>query len=207
MAWYGMVWFGLFGVVLYGQLRCGVIGRDRDYVVRPGVVSQGCLWCGVNFYMKGRKTLTKQEKVKALVELFISKSYGEMVEHYVIASTIHESYPSRNYSQIVSRAQKELRESGHMVTNVWKVGYQVVNPDDYTGESVRRIVRGVRQIDRGVQILENAPVKDMSQDGIQRYNTVRDRTCILQASMHGARVEIKMLNTKRKNPLLTAVTT
>ena len=155
--------------------------------------------------MKGRKTLTKQEKVKALVELFINKGYGETVKHFDIAAAIKESYGSRNYNQIVSRAKKELLESGRMIKNVWKVGYQVVNPDDYTGESVRRIVRGARQIDRGVQILENAPVKDMSQDGIQRYNTVRDRTCILQASMHGARVEIKMLNAKRPHPFLSAV--
>ena len=148
--------------------------------------------------------MTKQEKAKALVNLFLDKGYGVTVEHFTIASTIGEHYGSQNYRQIVGMANKELLESGRMVRSVWKVGYQVVNPDDYTGESGKRVKRGVRQIDKGMKILEHAPVKDMSQDGVQKYNTVTDRMRILQASMHGAKTEIRMLNAKRRNPLLEA---
>ena len=149
--------------------------------------------------------MTRQEKTKALVEMFADKSYGEVIDHFTIAAVIEERYGTLGYGYVVEAAKKELLDSGKMIRNVRKVGYQVVPPDDYTAESVRRITRGAKQIDKGVKVLENAPVKDMTQDGVQRYNTIRDRTCILQASIHGAKVEIKMLSAKRTNPLLEAM--
>lgn len=149
--------------------------------------------------------MTKQEKVKALVETFLTEGYGKTVEHFRIASIIEEHYGTSAYWQIINSASKELLECGNMIKSVWKVGYQIVPPDEYTTESVRKVSCGARQIDKGMRILENAPVKDMTQDGVQRYNAVRDRASILQASIHGARVEIKMLDSKRRHPLLEAV--
>lgn len=151
--------------------------------------------------MKGRVVLTKQEKVKALVELFANEKYGATVEHFKIAATIGEHYGSQNYTQIVAKAKKELLDSGKMITSVFGVGYRVVNPDEYTDQSARCVVLGARRIDKGMKILDNAPVQDMTQDGVQKYNTVSDRLHILRAAVTGAKVEIKMLNAKRENPL------
>ena len=149
--------------------------------------------------------MTKQEKTKALVELFANEKYGATVEHFKIAATICEEYGSRNYNQIVAKAKKELLDSGKMITNVFGVGYRVVNPDEYTDQSARCVVLGARRIDKGMKILDNAPVKDMTQAGVQKYNTVADRIHILRAAVSGAKVEIKMLNAKRENPLAGAV--
>ena len=57
-----------------------------------------------------------------------------------------------------------------------------------------------------MKILDNAPVQDMTQDGVQKYNTVSDRLHILRAAVTGAKVEIKMLNAKRENPLKVQAT-
>ena len=78
-------------------------------------------------------------------------------------------------------------------------------PDEYTDQSVRNIGAGVKRIDKGVRILNNAPVKDMTQFGVQRYNSVVDKSRILQAATHGAKVEIKMLSSRRENPLQSAI--
>ena len=147
--------------------------------------------------------MNRQEKVKALVDAFSNEEYGATIEHWKIADIIEEVVGTQQYRDIVDKAKRELLDSGKMITNVYKVGYRVVNPDEYTDQSARCVVSGARKIDKGTRILENAPVKDMTQYGVQKYNTVSDRIRILQAAVCGAKVEIKMLNSKRENPLRT----
>ena len=151
--------------------------------------------------MKGRVALNKQEKIKAIVDTFINERYGVTIEHFKLADIMGEKVGSPQYRQIIDRAKRELLDSGKMIASVHGVGYRVVDPDEYTDQSARCVVSGARRIDKGTRILENAPVKDMTQDGVQRYNKVTDRIHILQAAMCGAKVEIKMLNSKRENPL------
>jgi hypothetical protein len=155
--------------------------------------------------MKGRVALTKQEKIKALVEAFVNESYGATLEHFKIAAVIGEGYGTPKYREIVTRAKKELLDSGKMIANVHGIGYRLVYPDEYTDQSARCVVSGARRIDKGVHILDSAPVKDMTQMGAQKYNTVADRMRIMQAAIHGAKVEIKMLANKRQNPLLKGI--
>lgn len=148
--------------------------------------------------------MNKQEKAKALVEAFVNESYGTTLEHFKIAAIIGEDYGTPKYQEIVTRAKKELLDSGKMIASVHGIGYRLVYPDEYTDQSARCVVSGARRIDKGVHILDSAPVKDMTQMGAQRYNTVSDRMRIMQAAIHGAKVEIKMLAKKRQNPLLSA---
>lgn len=145
--------------------------------------------------------MTKEEKVKALVDAFINENYGSTIEHWKIAGIIEEKVGSQQYRSIVDRAKRDLLDSGKMIASVHGVGYRVVTPDEYTDQSARCVVSGARRIDKGTRILENAPVKDMTQHGVQRYNNISDRIHILQAAVCGAKVEIKMLNSKRENPL------
>ena len=149
--------------------------------------------------------MSKQEKIKALVEAFVNESYGATLEHFKIAAIIGEPYGSQRYGEIVSSAKKELEDSGKMIVSVFSVGYRLAYPDEYVDQSAKRVKRGANQIDHGVRILDNAPVKDMTQAGVQKYNTVTDRMRIMQAAVHGAKVEIKMLTAKRKNPLESAI--
>ena len=145
--------------------------------------------------------MTKEEKVKALVDAFINENYGSTIEHWKIAGIIEEKVGSQQYRSVVDRAKRDLLDSGKMIASVHGVGYRVVTPDEYTDQSARCVVSGARRIDKGTRILENAPVKDMTQHGVQRYSNISDRIHILQAAVCGAKVEIKMLNSKRENPL------
>lgn len=145
--------------------------------------------------------MTKEEKRKALVDAFLNEAYGTTFEHWKIAGIIGEQVGSPQYRQIVSSVKKELLDSGKMIASVHRVGYRIVNPDEYTDQSAKCVVSGARRIDKGTKILEHAPVKDMTMDGVQRYNAVSDRLRILKAAMCGAKVEIKMLNAKREHPL------
>lgn len=151
--------------------------------------------------------MTTKEKIKALVDEVISKDYGATIDHVEIACIIEEPIYSQKYRQIVASAKKHLEKSGKMITNIRGVGYRVVAPDEYTDESVSCVDSGIRKIKRGAEILDYAPVKDMTQSGVQRYNAIADPFRKLNAFVCGAKVEIKMLNAKREHPLKAALKT
>lgn len=146
--------------------------------------------------------MTKSESVKHVVQYLASAEYGDTITHNRLAEIAGVREGSEAYRNIMARVQKKMLDHGHAVENVRGVGYRVLDPDDYSGVSVRLAVSGARRIDRGVKVLRNAPLQDMSADGRARYNTVNDRMMILQAAVTGAKVEITMLESKRKNPLL-----
>ena len=149
--------------------------------------------------------MDRAEKIKTVVEEFLAKNYGETIEHFQIASLIGEKIGTQEYRYVVRKAEKKLLECGKMIANVRGVGYKVVDPDEYTGQSAKRVMNGARQIDYGAKILRNAPTKDMSQAGLQAYNAVNDRMMILQAALSGTKTEINMLSNKRQHPFLVAM--
>ena len=149
--------------------------------------------------------MDRQDKIKLLVEEFAGMNYGETLEHFRIASLIEEGVNTSEYRYIVKKAKKQLLECGKMIANVKGAGYRVVCPDEYSFQSSKCVMAGARRIDYGTKILQNAPVKDMTLEGRQTYNSISDRMRILQAAMTGAKVEINMLSSKRENPLLKMI--
>lgn len=131
----------------------------------------------------------------------MSKNYGDIIYHQEIAKEIDEPPNTDKYFRIVTGAKKLLLDSGKMIESVRKSGYRVVEPDNYTAQSVRQVVAGARRIDHGVKIMRHAPVSSMTPEGIESYNRVNDRLQILQASMTGAKVELKLLGVRRPHPL------
>lgn len=145
--------------------------------------------------------MERQDKIQKIVEAFLTKEYGETMHHYEIAALVETNERSPEYRQLLGSAQKKLLDCGKMIENVRGVGYRVTDPDEYTKQSAKCVISGARKINKGSTILQNAPVKDMSAQGIQAYNSIFDRMKILQAAVSGARVEINMLSSNRKNPL------
>lgn len=145
--------------------------------------------------------MDRREKVNTIVERFASMNYGESLTHNQIAEMVGIKKTDGEYRYLISQSQKHLLAHGKMIESVRGVGYRVVFPDNYTLISTRCVASGVRRIDNGMKILAHAPVKEMTQDGVQAFNTVRDRMAILQAAVTGAKVEINMLSKKRQHPL------
>ena len=147
--------------------------------------------------------MERKEAIDALVAAVEAMDYGAVMSFRDIGSIIGQQYGSMRYNDILQAARKRLVATGHMIVNMRGVGYKVCQPDDYTGEGVRYMRQGARKIDRGVKIMDHAPVKDMSPAAREAHNRVNDRMRMLQAAMSGASVEIHMLGTSR-NPLLAA---
>ena len=148
--------------------------------------------------------MTKQERIKTVVDYIANLPYGEIITHDKLAYIADVKQKSQDYRDIMFRAAKRLIDHGHIIKNIRGVGYQVIDPDDYSALSVKHAVRGAKLIDKGVKVMRNAPVSDMTQEGRTRYNAVNDRLTILQAAVTGAKVEITMLESKRPHPLASA---
>ena len=145
--------------------------------------------------------MERQQKIQKVVEAFLNKGYGETLAHYDIAYIAQTKDGTHEYWSLMQSVSKKLLECGKMIENVRGVGYRVVNPDEYSQQSAKCVMSGARKIGKGSRILQNAPVKDMTPLGVQAYNAISDRMAILSAAVTGAKVEINMLSSKRKNPL------
>lgn len=145
--------------------------------------------------------MNRQDRINAIMDVVLSKEYGDMIPHAELCDAAHERVDSNAYRDAVHAAMKRCVNAGKMIESVRGFGYRVVDPDEYTRQSVKCIVSGARKIDRGTKILLHAPVQDMTQDGREAYNRVTDRMRILQAAVHGAQVEIRMLSASREHPL------
>lgn len=149
--------------------------------------------------------MTRQQKIDAAVSLICSRQYGDGISHAEIAQCIGEHHKSQKYRNVIDAVKKRCVDNGKMIQSIRGYGYQIIRPDDYTEVSVKRIVSGAKQIDKGVKILAHAPVSQMTQPGLEAYRRTSDRVQILQASLAGATVEINMLS-RRRNPLLPSDT-
>ena len=145
--------------------------------------------------------MTRQDRISTIVNLFLSKEYGAVISHNEILQAVHEQRASNTYHDAVNAAVKKCVNAGKMVESVRGVGYRVVAPDEYVSQSTKCVMSGAKKIDYGTKILLHAPVRDMSQEGVQAYNNVTDRMRMLQAAVTGAKVEISMLGSARQHPL------
>lgn len=142
--------------------------------------------------------VNKKEKWEALYNYIVKMEYGSMILHNEIELIINESHDSLRYNSIITKIKKKLVESCKAIKSVRGQGYTVVNPDDYTDMSLKHIKSGFKQIDKGYKILQNAPVNQMSKEGLQRHRHVADRAMSLQAMVAGGCTELKLLNKKSK---------
>lgn len=145
--------------------------------------------------------MTNKEKVKILFEKISSMDYGETITHVEISNLIECSYQTQNYNSIVQKVKKQLLVNQKYIESVHKVGYRVVNPDDYTEKSYQCYQQGIKRVKKGNDILVNAPVSKMSDEGRKVYCDVSDRARALYAVMAGSCVEICNLK-KKDHPLL-----
>ncbi len=141
---------------------------------------------------------TKQE---ILAEKLNEMNYGDFISHEQIASLIEEDYPSNKYSSTISKVKKIfLKKYNKTLENIPGDGYRITSPDDFVNQSLKHYKRGFNEMKKGYEVLEYAPTKDMSKEGLSTYRRVHDRAITLAAAMKGASVELRTLGQK-KHPM------
>lgn len=146
--------------------------------------------------------IDKKEKWELLYDYIVLMEYEDTILHNEIEIIIEENRESKKYYSIIGKAKKKLLEMGKMIKSVTGQGYTIINPDEYTDLSLKHIKTGFNQIDKGHQILQYAPINNMTREGLESYRHVSDRAKTLHAMLAGGCAELKLLN-KKKSKLLT----
>lgn len=145
--------------------------------------------------------IENRKKSEILAERINELNYGDFISHEQIATLIEEPYRTNKYGSTIAKAKKLLlKKYNKAIENIIGDGYRVVSPDDFVGQSLKHYRNGFRQMQKGHNILEYAPTKDMSKEGVSTYRRVYDRAITLAAAMKGASVELKTLGQK-KHPM------
>lgn len=145
-----------------------------------------------------------KKKSEVLAEKIKELNYGDIITHKQIAEAIDVEYPSPKYGATIAKAKKILGTIGIYLENIVGDGYRIVEPDNVVNYSLKHYKRGFNEMKKGFDTLENAPTKNMSQEGLETYRRVHDRALILNASMKGASVELKTLG-KKTHPFAHAL--
>lgn len=147
------------------------------------------------------EVIENKKKCEILAERINSLSYEDIISHKQIATLIKEEYPSARYFSTIQKTKKILlKKFNKIIENISGDGYRVVEPDDFVEKSLKCYKRGFNSMKKGSDILVNSPTKDMTQEGREAHRRVTDRVIVLNASIMGARVELKELS-KKSHPM------
>lgn len=138
--------------------------------------------------------------IESALDQILSTEYGATITHADMAYALQKHFPSRGYYMDVNRLKREAANNRRMLEVVRGVGYRVVSPDDYAGCALRQYRLGAKRLSAGSRILQNAPMEEMSREGLVEHRRISDRAVALEAHMAGAIVEMRLI--KREHPLL-----
>ena len=141
-------------------------------------------------------------KVEKLVNYILQKDYNEILYHKELCRELNVEYNSSEYFHYMTKVKKVLLEKGKALENIYKTGYRVANPDNYSDMAVNQYRLGFKRLSKGEKILKYAPTQDMSKQGLDTYRQVADKAQQLHAALAGGVVELKLLNRKKEHPLL-----
>lgn len=145
--------------------------------------------------------IQNKKKSEVLIEAIMSLNYGDVITHKIISEIIEEPYPSVKYNSVVQKVRKSLlKDYSRCIEAIFGEGYRVVQPDDFVNQSLKHYKKGFKEIQKGSDTLTHAPVSDMTEEGKTVYRRVHDRTVILNASLQGAKVELKKVK-REKTPV------
>jgi len=147
--------------------------------------------------------VNKKEKWELLFEYIIKMDYATTILHSEIEEVIKESQNTPKYYSIIGKTKKKLLEASKTIKSLAGQGYSIVNPDEYTDISLKHIKSGFNKIDKGYQVLQYAPVNEMSKEGLEAFRHVSDRAKTLHAMIAGGCTELKLLNKKKSKLVLS----
>ena len=139
--------------------------------------------------------IENKKKSEILAEKISTMKYGDVITHEEIETIIREKHGTQKYGNEISRAKKLLLKKYHKyIENVRSDGYRLIHPDDFAGVSLLYTKKGLNNLQKGKETLENAPIEDMTRMGAIKHRVITDKMAMLCAAMKGASVEMKELS-------------
>jgi len=141
------------------------------------------------------------KKHELLVNEVMGKEYGHFLSHQEIGEIIDERVASGKYYAIVKKANKLLEHEGKMIESIHGSGYRVVEPREYVSHSLKKTKQSARTLRKAKEILDYAPVDDMTDEERRRHTRVSDQMVILEAQLTGGVTTVRRL-ARKEHPLL-----
>ena len=130
---------------------------------------------------------------QALADHIATLDYGSIIHYQEIEQIIHRKWKTNLYYRDISKAKHILEKKGKAIAPIGGGDYQVLYPGDYTGAYANQVKLASRRIKRGGQLLEGAPVNDMSQEERMTFNNVYDFHKRVESRLAGEYVEVERL--------------
>lgn len=140
---------------------------------------------------------------QALADYIAELDYGSVIHYQEIEQIIHRKWKTNLYYRDISKAKHILEKKGKAIAPIGGGDYQVLYPGDYSGAYANQVKLASRRIKRGGQILEGAPVNDMSQEERMTFNNVYDFHKRVESRLAGEYVEVERL-AQKKHPFAIA---
>ena len=118
--------------------------------------------------------------------------YGTFHPHSEIEEILEIKQDDKGYHTAITRAKLELlQEDNKWLVNSFGSGYRVCYPDEFPDEVLKGVNKAYRRMKRAMKISDNAPIEDMSIEGLMKLRNIRDRIGRSAAMLKQDRVEIK----------------
>lgn len=140
---------------------------------------------------------------QALADHIATLNYGSIIHYQEIEQIIHRKWKTHLYYRDISKAKHILEKKGKAIAPIGGGDYQVLYPGDYSGAYANQVKLASRRIKRGGQILEGAPVNDMSPEERMTFNNVYDFHKRVESRLAGEYVEVERL-AQKKHPFAIA---
>lgn len=128
-------------------------------------------------------------------ELLIHSSkleYGTTILHEELLQIMKLKEVNTYYYNQIQKANRELLPKGKFLKNVSKIGYKVINPDEFIDVALEEIKRGNKRTQKAVQLLQYAPKELMSREYQTKYETIITKVQQLNSIISGGLVETKL---------------
>lgn len=138
-------------------------------------------------------TNEQMERRKAIVGAITSANYGDVFEHdELLRISGIEDKNSKAYRYMMAAVKRECEKAGKALIAIPGTGYRIITPGEYSVQAARRARLGMNQINKGVRLLQHAPVEQMTADERGDYNTVAGGLNAIAGavSMRTAEVEV-----------------
>ena len=134
---------------------------------------------------------TPKEKREKVIELILTKKYGETISYdelnAILQENINDYQGKAAFRRNMNKVKNELFSKGYVIRPIFNVGYYILKPNQVSCYTYRNyIVKPINSFKKAKTILENTERKQLKGQEITEYQT----TCGLNEAMIYANTEL-----------------
>lgn len=133
-----------------------------------------------------RYNSSNQEKIKAICEFILDKSYGDTISKEKVADLVHMNIENeaekKRFDSIMSRAKNILIDYGYILKSVSGVGYYILKPKHISSYCYRTYVDRTKVLlEKSERILNHVDKSELNEIREKEHNEMK----VLNRELYG----------------------